>query len=265
MSETLKHIFAISGYLFAIITWFFVSNKAKRREKELQAYFQKQMTEADKKNMDLLEQLNKPIQPKVITKILKLKTETTDESIKSNDIDEKIKSKEKEIKEYFLKQIIEIDQKYKELYEQLKKSKQTQVITKILKLHNRTADESIGETADESIEKTADIEDIQQTENEDVDASIFDEEDTIEAIKQYRQRTIQLNFREADAFYRLGMSHRRSKKYEDAIHYFQKAIRLNPGHANAYQFLGVSYQKLGNENIAKECFKICKSIRKKSN
>src|ERR1039457_7106236 len=63
-------------------------------------------------------------------------------------------------------------------------------------------------------------------------------------------KVIELNPKNAIAFYQRGLVYTCEKRYKEAIEDFTKAIEINPKYAEAYINRGVTNHKLGNFNIA---------------
>ena len=88
-----------------------------------------------------------------------------------------------------------------------------------------------------------------------------------EAIQSF-QNAIQLKPNFVQAYCGIGLTYNDAGKYKEAIQSFQKVIDLNPDNANgysaiAYDSMGLVFQKLGNQDKAKECFQKYEMLKRK--
>jgi Flp pilus assembly protein TadD len=74
-------------------------------------------------------------------------------------------------------------------------------------------------------------------------------EQTPEAVKAFQQAA-RLNPKDSDAFYNLGNSYSRLKRYDEAINAYKEAIKLKPDDGEAHLRLAVLYLEQGNREAA---------------
>ena len=73
----------------------------------------------------------------------------------------------------------------------------------------------------------------------------------------------------ADAYNLLGYSHRKLKRYDQALTYYQQALNLNPNHLGAMEYLGELYVETDQLEKAEQmlarlddaCFFLCSEYR----
>jgi tetratricopeptide (TPR) repeat protein len=70
-----------------------------------------------------------------------------------------------------------------------------------------------------------------------------------EAISDFT-KALEINARDADAYYNRGIVHNRKSQYNEAISDFSKALEINPRYADAYYNRGIAYNKKGQYDQA---------------
>jgi Tfp pilus assembly protein PilF len=73
------------------------------------------------------------------------------------------------------------------------------------------------------------------------------------------QKVVAKNARNADAWNLIGYSHRKLKRFDQAMHAYQKALAIKPDHRGANEYIGELYLETGKLAKAKERLKVLDS------